>query len=105
MVLNDAAGASPPLFCTSSGELADLALVFSRVCRTVPAPDRRRTMDKQKIGEGNYEAAAEFQAEQHEFARSGKVEKKAREAAQAVDGPEGEKLEKARAAAAKGKTE
>jgi hypothetical protein len=61
-------------------------------------------MDKQKIGEGNYEAAAEFQKEQHAFARSGEVKKKAREAAEAVDGPEAAKLEKARAATASGKT-
>lgn len=61
-------------------------------------------MNKQKIGEGNYEAAAEFQEEQHEFARSGEVKKKAREAADALDGPEAAELEKARAAAASGKS-
>jgi hypothetical protein len=62
-------------------------------------------MDKQKIGEGNYEAAAEFQKEQHAFARSGEVKKKAREAADALDGPEAEELEKARAASADGESE
>jgi hypothetical protein len=62
-------------------------------------------MDKQKIGEGNYEAAAEFQKEQHAFARSGDVKKKAREAADALDGPEAEELEKARAASADGESE
>jgi hypothetical protein len=62
-------------------------------------------MEKQKkYGEGNYEAAAEFQEEQHEFARSGPVKKKAREAAEALDGPEAEELEKARSASASGKT-
>jgi hypothetical protein len=65
---------------------------------------RRHKMDKKKIGEGNYEAAAEFQADQHEFARSGKVKGKAREAAEAVDGPEAAELEKARAAAVAGKS-
>ncbi|MFM5929928.1 MAG: hypothetical protein ACKOPQ_03365 [Novosphingobium sp.] len=59
-------------------------------------------MEKQQIGEGNYEAAAEFQREQHEFAKSGKVEAKAREAAEALDGAEGEELEEARKASADG---
>lgn len=58
--------------------------------------------DKQKIGEGNYEAAEEFQKEQHEFAKSGKVDAKAREAAEALDGPEAEDLEEAREASARG---
>ncbi len=61
-------------------------------------------MGKQKMGEGNYEASAEFQAEQHEFARSGPVKKKAREAADALDGDEADELKKASAAAASGKT-
>lgn len=65
---------------------------------------RSKTMDKQKIGEGNYEAAEEFQNEQHAFAKSGKVEEKAREAADALDGPEAEELEKARKASADGHT-
>lgn len=64
----------------------------------------RKSMDKQKIGEGNYEAAEEFQNEQHEFAKSGKAEQKAREAADALDGPEAEGLEKARKASADGHT-
>lgn len=56
-------------------------------------------------GEGNYEAAKEFQESQHEFAKSGRVEEKAREAAEAIDGEEGAELEKAREAAAKGDSE
>jgi hypothetical protein len=59
-------------------------------------------MTKQQMGEGNYEAAKEFQKEQHEFARSGKVKPKAREAADAVDGAEADELEAARKAAADG---
>jgi hypothetical protein len=59
-------------------------------------------MTKQQMGEGNYEAAREFQKEQHEFAKSGKVRPKAREAAEAVDGAEGDELEAARKAAADG---
>lgn len=62
----------------------------------------RTTMDTQKIGEGNYEAAEHFQNEQHEFAKSGKAEQKARQAADALDGPQAEELEKARKASADG---
>ena len=47
-------------------------------------------------GEGDYEAARRFQEQQHEFAKSGPVEEKAREAEEALDGPEGEDLERAR---------
>lgn len=47
-------------------------------------------------GEGNYDAARKFDAEEREFVKSGKVEQAAREAEQALDGPEGEALEKAR---------
>lgn len=61
-------------------------------------------MTEQQKGEGNYEAAAEFQKEQHEFAKSGKVAEKAREAADAVDGAEADELERARQAAAVGKS-
>lgn len=59
-------------------------------------------MEKQIQGEGNYEAAAEFQREQHEFAKSGQVGTKAREAADALDSEEGDDLEKARQASADG---
>lgn len=55
-------------------------------------------------GEGSYEGARKYQAAQHEFAKSGKVDAKAREAADAVDGTEGAELEAAREAAARGKT-
>jgi len=53
--------------------------------------------DKSKIqGEGNYDAAAKFDAEERAFVKSGQVEGKAREAEDALDGPEGAELEKAR---------
>ena len=55
-------------------------------------------------GEGSYDGAEKYQKEQHEFARSGKVEKKAREAADALDGPEAAELEKARQDTAKSRT-
>ncbi|MFN3584192.1 hypothetical protein [Phenylobacterium sp.] len=42
--------------------------------------------------------------EQHEFARSGEVEKKAREAEDALEGPAAEELERARRGTAVGKT-
>ena len=47
-------------------------------------------------GEGSYDGAEQYQKAQHEFAKSGEVEKKAREAADALDSPEGDELEKAR---------
>lgn len=62
-------------------------------------------MQDRNQGEGNYEAAREFQKSQHEFAQSGRVEDKAREAEEALDGDEGEELEQARRAAAKGEIE
>ena len=47
-------------------------------------------------GEGSYDGAEKYQKAQHEFARSGKVDEKAREAAEALDSPEGAELERAR---------
>ena len=61
-------------------------------------------MQHRNQGEGNYEAARQFQKSQHEFAQSGRVEDKAREAEKALDGDEGEELEQARRAAAKGES-
>jgi hypothetical protein len=47
-------------------------------------------------GEGDYKNAKIYQEAQREFAEKGPVEKKAREAEQALDGPEGAELERAR---------
>lgn len=55
-------------------------------------------------GEGNYDAARKFDADEREFIKKGQVEKKAREAEEALDGPEGEDLEKARIETGEGKT-
>jgi hypothetical protein len=53
--------------------------------------------DKNQIqGEGNYDAGRRFQKEEREFVKKGDVEKKAIEAEEALDGPEGEELERAR---------
>jgi len=53
--------------------------------------------DKDKIqGEGDYEAARRFRKAEEEFVRTGPVEQKAHEAEEALDGPEGEELERAR---------
>ena len=57
-----------------------------------------------KIGEGDYESAEKFQKEQHRFARSGRAEGKGREAAEALDGEEGEDLRKAEDAARRGES-
>ena len=55
-------------------------------------------------GEGDYISAKRFQQEQQAFAESGQVEQKAREAEEALDGPEGAELEKARQETGQGKT-
>ena len=47
-------------------------------------------------GEGDYDAGRRFQKEEAEFVKKGPVEQKAREAEDALDGPEGEELERAR---------
>jgi hypothetical protein len=53
--------------------------------------------DKTDIqGEGDYKSAKVYQDDQHRFAESGPVKEKAREAEEALDGPEGEALETAR---------
>ena len=46
-------------------------------------------------GEGNRTAARNYDREAEAFAKSGKVEQKAREAASALDGPEANDLAKA----------
>ncbi len=55
-------------------------------------------------GEGNYEAGRRFQDAEHKFVETGPVAKMAREAADALDGPEGKELEAAREASAHGHT-
>jgi len=54
-------------------------------------------------GEGDYEAARKFQKHEAEFVKTGPVEKKAIEAKEALDGPEGAELERARVETAKGR--
>ncbi len=56
--------------------------------------DRDKPIENE--GEGSYTAAREFDKDQHLFAKSGKVEEKAKEARDALDGPEGDELEAAR---------
>ena len=55
-------------------------------------------------GEGNYDAARRFDEEERAFIETGQVEQKAREAADALNGPGADNLEAARVASAKGKT-
>ncbi len=55
-------------------------------------------------GEGSYEGAQRYRKGQEEFAQSGQVKEKGREAADALDGPEGSKLEEARKESAKGQS-
>lgn len=60
--------------------------------------------DNKIQGEGDYVSAKRYQKEQHDFAENGPVEQKAREAEEALDGPEAEDLEKARRETGEGKT-
>ena len=55
-------------------------------------------------GEGSYEGTEQFQQAQHKFAKEGPVEDKARDAADALDSNEAAELERARKAAAEGKS-
>ena len=55
-------------------------------------------------GEGNYDAARRFRKAEEDFAKSGKVDKAAHEAEEALDGPEGAELERARRETGEGKT-
>jgi hypothetical protein len=48
-------------------------------------------------GEGSRSGARAYDQASEKFAKSGKVEGKAREARQAIDGPEGKELERAEA--------
>ncbi len=52
----------------------------------------KKDTTQQNEGEGNRTAAREYNKAQHDFARSGKVEEKAREARRAVEGAEGKEL-------------
>ena len=52
----------------------------------------KKQQDQQNEGEGNRTAARRYNSEQQRFARSGKVEEKAKEAERAVEGKEGEAL-------------
>lgn len=54
-------------------------------------------------GEGDYVAGRRFQEAERSFAEKGPVERKAREAAEALSGPEAEELEEARRASGEGK--
>ncbi len=52
--------------------------------------------DNKIQGEGDYVSGKKYQDMQREFAEKGPVQQKAREAEQALDGPEGAALEQAR---------
>jgi hypothetical protein len=60
--------------------------------------------DNKIQGEGDYISGKKYQEMQHEFAEKGPVKEKAREAEQALDGPEGAELEEARKETGAGKT-
>jgi hypothetical protein len=67
-------------------------------------PDKKPPTGNDKIqGEGDYVAGRRFQEAEHSFVETGPVARKAKEAAAALDGPEGEELEAARRLTGKGK--
>jgi Protein of unknown function (DUF2934) len=57
--------------------------------------DRKGSGPSANEGEGNRTAARQYNDAQQRFVRSGKVEKKAREAQKAIEGKEGKELRKA----------
>ena len=61
--------------------------------------------DNKIQGEGDYISGKKYQEMQHEFAKEGPVKEKAREAEEALDGPEATELEEARRRSGKGKTD
>ena len=61
--------------------------------------------DNKIQGEGDYISGKKYQQMQHDFAEKGPVKQKAREAEQALDGPEGAELEEARRRTAEGQTD
>lgn len=65
--------------------------------------DKTQQPNSKIQGEGDYASAKRFQEEEQAFARNGPVKPKAREAADALDGPEGAELEAARKASAEGR--
>jgi hypothetical protein len=76
-------------------------------CRGTTASQQRYAPDNQESttkmaeqkneGEGNHTAAREYNKAQQDFAKSGKVDQAAKDAARAVDGPEAADLKKAEA--------
>ena len=72
--------------------------------REPKAPAKTPAGKRQIQGEGDYISAKKFQDEERSFVESGRVPAKAREAAAALDGPEGPELERARRVSAEGKS-
>ncbi len=64
--------------------------------------DTKKPADLQ--GEGNYDAARNFDKAEADFVKSGAVPENARKAADALDGPEAAELEAARVKTGKGDT-
>jgi hypothetical protein len=59
--------------------------------------EKRKNTDQKNEGEGNKTAARHYNEATERFAKSGKVEEKAREAKDALDGTEGRELAHAEA--------
>jgi len=66
-------------------------------------PDKKPPREGEVQGEGDYVAGRRFQQAERSFVETGPVERKAREAAAALEGPEAEELEEARRTSGEGK--
>jgi hypothetical protein len=62
---------------------------------SLPWTIREVRMTSRNQGEGDKESALRYDKEQEAFTKSGKVEKGARDAGKALDGPEAEELREA----------
>jgi len=66
--------------------------------------DKSKPEEGQIQGEGDYVSGRRFQEAERSFVKKGDIERKAREAEEALDGPEGAELEEARRRTGEGKT-
>jgi hypothetical protein len=78
-----------------AGNIHCLTSLAGDKAKEVPMDENRKDQRQPNEGEGNRTAAREYNEAQQRFVESGKVEKKAREAERALDGPERQELEHA----------
>src|SRR5215210_4240892 len=81
-------------FCTA---LFETLAVYVKQRRFLMVDKQNSTDNSTNEGEGNKTAARQYNEAQQRFAQTGRVEEKAREAEEALDGPEKEALQRAEA--------